>query len=440
MNQHDPYDARLGQALADLADARVPDYTPDVLARTRRARQRPAWTFIERWFPMTTIAPRAPVARPLALIPRGLLMLIVLGLLAALAVAGLAIGGRLTSTRAVLPAPVTGPAANGLIAFVRGGDIYVVEPDGSGERPLIVAPGLQEVPVWSRDGTRIAYWSATTESGPWDLVVSGADGTGATIVASGLIEQMDHHPAVVGANWSPDGARLVFSARTVPHGEAACAGETTTGSYCSARIFVTAADGSTEPLAIGDPELDARKPSFSPDGSLIAFGGGDGRTASENRLYVMDSDGSDVRPISPSSGAIWSFARHEWSPDGSEIVSQAGPLMYTDIVLFAADGSGETKLTDTRATDEDAPSFAVDGSLGWRTGAALDCCLEVQAADGVRTDLPGNLPVWSPDASYLVTGGVPLGDSAPKVVIDRAGAVLTTIPEAATPSWQRLAP
>ena len=143
MNRHDPYDTRLAQALGDLAGARVADYPPDVLARTHRSRQRPGWTFIERWLPMMTISQRAPVIRPLALIPRSFLLLIALALIVALTVAGLAIGGRMTSlTQAVLPpAPVTGPAANGLIAFDRDGDIFVVEPDGSGERPLDRRPG-----------------------------------------------------------------------------------------------------------------------------------------------------------------------------------------------------------------------------------------------------------------------------------------------------------
>jgi hypothetical protein len=72
-------------------------------------------------------------------------------------------------------------------------------------------------------------------------------------------------------------------------------------------------------------------------------------------------------------------------------------------------------VTDTPFNDQDAPSVAADGSLSWRGGSSSPCCVEVQAADGVRTDLFGTLPVWSPDASFVVTGGAPS-------------------------SWQRLAP
>ena len=42
--------------------ARTPDYLDDVLAQTAGTRQRPAWTFPERWFPMADITSRQAVA------------------------------------------------------------------------------------------------------------------------------------------------------------------------------------------------------------------------------------------------------------------------------------------------------------------------------------------------------------------------------------------
>ena len=60
--------------------------------------------------------------------------------------------------QADLPPPF-GPARNGLIAFESGGDIWVVDPDGTDRRQLTSAPGLEHSPAWSADGTRLAYWS-----------------------------------------------------------------------------------------------------------------------------------------------------------------------------------------------------------------------------------------------------------------------------------------
>jgi hypothetical protein len=61
--------------LGELSAAPTPDYLDDVFARTGRMRQRPGWTFPERWLPMADItrtrafAP-APPWRLVAVAPR----------------------------------------------------------------------------------------------------------------------------------------------------------------------------------------------------------------------------------------------------------------------------------------------------------------------------------------------------------------------------------
>ena len=57
----------------------------------------------------------------------------------------------------------TYPGGNGLIAFTssRDGDveIYLMNPDGTGQRRLTNSPGSDSQPSWSPDGTRIAFTS-----------------------------------------------------------------------------------------------------------------------------------------------------------------------------------------------------------------------------------------------------------------------------------------
>jgi hypothetical protein len=45
----------LPSLLGDLAAGPSPDYLDDVFAATGRTRQRPAWTFPERWLPVADI-------------------------------------------------------------------------------------------------------------------------------------------------------------------------------------------------------------------------------------------------------------------------------------------------------------------------------------------------------------------------------------------------
>ena len=115
---------RLGAAFNEVGGQARPDYLPDIVAQAGRTRQRPAWTFLERWLPMDIAVRRQGV-------PRAVLVFAVLALLMTLLVATVAFIGTRPSQ------PPLAAATNGLIAFASGGDIVVVEPDGSGRRTLI---------------------------------------------------------------------------------------------------------------------------------------------------------------------------------------------------------------------------------------------------------------------------------------------------------------
>ena len=117
----------------------------------------------------------------LGAVPRAAIIVVTLALLTALA-AGAIVAG--SSSGPTLPAPF-GAADNGLIAFVSEGDIYVIEPDGSDRRQI--TSGLEGVsgPTWSRDGTRLAYWTGPAGE-PASLVVTDVDGSDPVAVATTL--------------------------------------------------------------------------------------------------------------------------------------------------------------------------------------------------------------------------------------------------------------
>ncbi len=65
------------------------------------------------------------------------------------------------------------------IAFQRGGDLYVMDADGSGVEPLAaVSGGSDQGPAWSPDGSRLVFTS--DPDGDHELYVVDADGTGLT--------------------------------------------------------------------------------------------------------------------------------------------------------------------------------------------------------------------------------------------------------------------
>ena len=72
---------QLHAALGDVAGPARPDYLPDIVAQAGRIRQRPAWTFLERWLPLDIAVRRQGV-------PRAAVLFAVLSLLVALLAAG----------------------------------------------------------------------------------------------------------------------------------------------------------------------------------------------------------------------------------------------------------------------------------------------------------------------------------------------------------------
>ena len=78
----------------------------------------------------------------------------------------------------VPPAGAAFPGANGKIVFTSDRDgnseIYVMNPDGSGQTRLTNNGAIDADPVWSPDGTKIAFWSE--RDGPAEIYVMNADG------------------------------------------------------------------------------------------------------------------------------------------------------------------------------------------------------------------------------------------------------------------------
>ncbi len=254
--------------LGDLAMAPYPDYVDDVLGRTGRMRQRPAWTFPGRWLPMdittrTAAAPRLPWRQ------LGILALIALLLATALAV--------YVGTQRHVPAPF-GPARNGLIPYISSGDIYVGDPVTGRTTLLLGGPDDDASPGYSPDGTRIAFIRSAPAGGhdqqPVDLYVMHDDGSNVTKITSAPV------PKLVWANWTPDGRHWPSSIRWT-----AC----------------NQTDLHRLPTAGCRPQRTRRRRQRGPDrrSGHRTVGSCSSAPSSEGKygLFVMNADGTNVRTL-----------------------------------------------------------------------------------------------------------------------------------------------
>ncbi len=88
--------------------------------------------------------------------------------------------------------------------FQARGEIFTVPAEHGPVINLTHTTGTAErYPVWSPDGSQIAYWSDA--SGEYELVVRAADGSGEERTVTSLGEGYRYEPS-----WSPDGTKMAF--------------------------------------------------------------------------------------------------------------------------------------------------------------------------------------------------------------------------------------
>jgi Tol biopolymer transport system component len=222
-------------------------------------------------------------------------------------------------------------------------EIYTIAADGSGAAPLTENDVEDLQPAWSPDGKRLA-WVHVLSRTPEVWLMNG-DGTGPRLVIRNGFD-----PA-----WTADGARIVFSRYVGPSTQPywtysvdLATGEERVlvrggyhavpspdgtklaylgGSFGS--LFVAAADGSGATELVNADTTDSV--SWSPDSTSLVFRGSSGS------LYTIRADGSGLTRVGSQDARSPTF-----SPDGSV-------LAFADfgarLEVSALDGSARTTIT-----------------------------------------------------------------------------------------------
>ena len=200
-----------------------------------------------------------------------------------------------------------------------------------------------------------------------------------------------NHHYDFGPSWSPDGSRIAF-------------GSDRDGNFATANeIYIMDADGSNQTRLTNNPAND-NTPCWSPDGFSIAFVSNFQTIGGHIDIFIMDADGSNQRNIT--NVAIDDFSP-SWSPDSSQIVFDSRRGSNSEIYVMNVDGSNLINLTNNSAVDRD-PSWSPDGShIAFYSDRDGNIEIYVMDADGSnQTRLTNNPaidygPCWSPDSSYI---------------------------------------
>ncbi len=193
-------------------------------------------------------------------------------------------------------------------------------------------------PRFSPDGKWIAYVSNKTSDymGQSALYVRRADSTDERMLMPGVRSAL---------SWSPDGKKIVYSRYNTP----------TVQGHLYYDLYVYDLEKEEEtPVTKG---LRAFNPSWSPDGSTIAFvHGADGTI----NLSTVDATGGSRKELTTFSKGEQVFTP-TWSPDGAWILFAYAPRTHRGIARVRPDGSGfETLISDPEHDCRD-PRFTSDG-------------------------------------------------------------------------------
>jgi dipeptidyl aminopeptidase/acylaminoacyl peptidase len=232
--------------------------------------------------------------------------------------------------------------------------------------------------------------------------------TGVALLLGGLLLMLVAYAIVVG------GARPRINSLLGPSADRLVAFQSGTA------VYVSRIDGSARRALSGDVPY-ARSPSFSPDGTRVAFLAPSTPDGLGGRLMVAPVAGSgrmvDIgqgREVVPTS--VPSVA---WSPDGHRIAFASVDGGVATIYVAESDGSGVTPITDGTA-DRDLPTWSPDGDriafretdpdrLRHRLRTMRPDGTDVQEVDmAIAPDASLSKPRWAPDElsmSYMSNVG-----------------------------------
>jgi len=213
--------------------------------------------------------------------------------------------------------------------------LYIIYPDGKNQHEIASVPG--RTPMLAPDGKRVVYmagtWNATR------LMVAALDGSGAKQINDGSSIAWNNH-------WSPDGKRIAFTGQNDPKRELA--------------VFVMNADGSERRqvthIALEDGA--AQWPVWSPSGRQLAIQVNSRSNRGSAHIWIVDAATGEGRKLAAHDRTYLDETPY-WFPDGKRIAFQSNRTGHMEVWVMNVDGSAQEQVTGAQRPERRASRSVV---------------------------------------------------------------------------------
>jgi Tol biopolymer transport system component len=310
---------------------------------------------------------------------------------------------------------------NGKVFYELNGDVWSINPDGSGAADL--TPGTtfaEERPSASADGNKVVF--QTFRDGGWNIFEMNADGSGQIDLTNTESPVVNFEPAL-----SPDGTEVTFMRQNFTPGEQ--------------DIWAVSSNGTGAVDLTSSPGVEETSPEYSPDGTRIAYISTGPKPCCDpeynNDIWVMNANGSSPKQLTKTNFPIQNTSP-TWSPDSARIAfstSEDPTAADNGLHVMNADGSEQAPILNAgNPIHSGSLSWSPDGTLIAYEAANGGFISTVAAGGGGSTSLVANsgahYPSWVPIASAPASGAPP----APPGGAGAGGAPPVIAPPAPTPT------
>lgn len=257
------------------------------------------------------------------------------------------------------------------IVYIESQSIQMINTDTK-EKELLSGTGLYSHPVWSYDGTKIAYGYAL-EDLPEDIWIKPVQPVSGVSVKLTSAPQSDSSP-----EWSTDGTKIVFQSHREGNWD----------------IWMMSPDGSENPVQLTNNLSSDQIPMWSPDSKEIAFRSN--RTG-DYEIWVISVDNMKLRQITSAEGKETNY---RWSPDATQIAYKAERGEEYNIWVTEANGLG-TETQISLRENVGTLDWSPDGRyIIYQSGDYAYC----RKSDGTDEEIllaEAFEPIWSPDGEKI---------------------------------------